>query len=60
MRRDGAMGRSIVVVALLFATLAGGCGDFPGADGRYATHDRGALNRGNASSGLPVTPYNPY
>ncbi len=52
------MKRSIIVVALLLATTVGGCGDFPGADGRYATHDRGALNRGNASPGLPVTPYN--
>ena len=32
---------------LLFATFhLGACKDFPGADGRYATHDRGALNRG--------------
>lgn len=23
-----------------------GCKDAPGSDGRYATHDRGALNRG--------------
>jgi hypothetical protein len=52
------MGRPIIVVALLLAAFTAACGDFPGADGRYATHDRGALNRGNASSGLPVTPYN--
>lgn len=37
----------------------GGCKDFPGADGRYATHDRGANNRGGALQGLPVTPYDP-
>lgn len=54
------MGRSIIVVAMLLAALVGGCKDMPGADGRYATHDHGALNRGNASPGLPVTPYNSY
>lgn len=53
------MRRPIVVAAVLLAALAGGCGNFPGADGRYATHDRGAANRGPASQGLPVTPYNP-
>jgi hypothetical protein len=38
------------VAALVLLLLAGlglaGCKDAPGADGRYATHDRGALNRG--------------
>jgi hypothetical protein len=38
------------VAALLLLLLAAlglaGCKDAPGADGRYATHDRGALNRG--------------
>lgn len=52
------LGRAIATVALL-AGIAVGCSDFPGADGRYATHDRGALNRGNARTGLPPTPYNP-
>ena len=33
---------------LLFATLhLAACKDAPGADGRYATHDRGSLNRGS-------------
>lgn len=33
---------------LLLAAALGlaACKDFPGADGRYATHDRGYLNRG--------------
>lgn len=51
--------RSTVLVALLLAAIVGGCKDFPGADGRYATHDRGGNNRGGAMQGLPVTPYNP-
>jgi hypothetical protein len=53
------MKKSTVFVALLLAALVGGCKDFPGADGRYATHDRGGNNRGGAMRGLPVTPYNP-
>jgi len=32
-----------LIVALVWAALAA-CGDFPGADGRYATHDRGRNN----------------
>jgi hypothetical protein len=34
--------------SLLLAAALGlvACGDFPGADGRYATHDRGYNNRG--------------
>jgi hypothetical protein len=52
------MARSAMAVALLLAATVGGCKDFPGADGRYATHDRGAANRGPNSPGLPVTPYN--
>ena len=52
------MTRSAFLVVLL-AALVGSCKDFPGADGRYATHDRGASNRGGAMQGLPVTPYNP-
>ena len=50
------------VLCLLFAALAvtvSACADFPGADGRYATHDRGTLNRGLAEEGLPATPYVP-
>ncbi len=38
------------IAALLLLLLAAlslvACKDAPGADGRYATHDRGALNRG--------------
>lgn len=40
----------------VIAALCASCTSFPGADGRYATHDRGSLNRENRS-GLPVTPY---
>ena len=54
------MKRSIIVVAFLLAAIVGGCKDFPGADGRYATHDRGGNNRGGALQGLPSTPYNPH
>lgn len=54
------MRRSTILIALLLAAIAGGCKDFPGADGLYATHDRGGGNRGNALQGLPVTPYNPH
>ncbi len=40
--------KSFVAMLVLVAVALGlgGCKDFPGADGRYATHDRGALNRG--------------
>lgn len=51
--------RSTIFGALLLVAIVGGCKDFPGADGRYATHDRGGNNRGAAIQGLPVTPYNP-
>jgi hypothetical protein len=37
---------AIGVVLLLAAFHLAACKDAPGADGRYATHDRGALNRG--------------
>jgi hypothetical protein len=50
--------RSVLLSLLLLSSVAA-CKDFPGADGRYATHDRGDLNRGPANRGLPVTPYNP-
>ena len=53
------MRRPVIGVALLLAFIVGGCANLPGADGRYATRDRGAANRGGASQGLPVTPYNP-
>jgi hypothetical protein len=46
------------VIVLLLAVLAA-CSNLPGADGRYATHDRGASNRGMARTGLPPTPYTP-
>ena len=35
-----------LLVLLLTTLYLASCKDFPGADGRYATHDRGALNRG--------------
>ncbi len=54
------MKRAVVLIALVLPAIVGGCKDFPGADGRYATHDRGASNRGGALQGLPVTPYNPH
>ena len=55
------MKRSTILLALLLAAVVvGGCKDFPGADGRYATHDRGGNNRGGALQGLPVTPYNSH
>jgi hypothetical protein len=43
-RRDWA----IIAVLVLLASTVGvaGCKSLPGADGEYATHDRGALNRG--------------
>jgi hypothetical protein len=53
------MKRPTILFALVLAAVVAGCGDFPGADGRYATHDRGGNNRGGAMQGLPVTPYNP-
>jgi hypothetical protein len=31
---------------LLAILVLAGCKSLPGADGEYATHDRGALNRG--------------
>jgi hypothetical protein len=35
------------VLVLVFLTLGlAGCKDAPGANGEYATHDRGYLNRG--------------
>lgn len=43
----------IVLIATIFLTA---CENMPGKDGRYAT--RGA-NRGEANTGLPVTPYEP-
>jgi hypothetical protein len=40
--------KSIVSALVLMGLALGlaGCKDAPGADGRYATHDRGHLNRG--------------
>jgi len=39
--------KSIFAAVVLMVVALGleACKDFPGADGRYATHDRGALNR---------------
>ncbi len=30
-----------ILIAVLATLVLAGCKDFPGADGRYATHDRG-------------------
>ena len=35
------------LMLLVVALILGGCKDLPGADGRYATHDRGQNNRGS-------------
>ena len=35
-----------LVILLLTAFHVAACKDAPGADGRYATHDHGALNNG--------------
>lgn len=52
--------KSISAAVLLMVVGLGvqACKDFPGADGRYATHDRGALNRyalTSNSSGPPCS-----
>jgi hypothetical protein len=47
-----------LIAAMCAAIVLVGCADMPGKDGRYATHDRGALNR-ESRSGLPTTPYVP-
>ena len=37
----------VALLVLLLATLnLAACKSLPGGDGEYATHDRGALNRG--------------
>jgi hypothetical protein len=36
-----------LVVLLLASFHLAACKDAPGGDGRYATHDRGSLNRGS-------------
>jgi hypothetical protein len=39
--------RTLAKLVLMIAALgASGCKSLPGADGQYATHDRGALNAG--------------
>jgi hypothetical protein len=38
--------KSNVALLLLLLLCLAGCKDAPGANGEYATHDRGALNRG--------------
>ena len=35
-----------LLILLLAAIDLAGCKSLPGGDGEYATHDRGALNRG--------------
>ena len=41
--------KTLIVFLVLVATALGlvACKDMPGADGRYATHDRGQNNRGS-------------
>ena len=51
-----------VVLSLIIGALAvnlSACAGVPGADGRYATRDRGTFDRGRAEEGLPATPYVP-
>jgi hypothetical protein len=51
------MSKAILSVILLIAgLLQGACENMPGKDGRYATR---TSNRGEANTGLPVTPYEP-
>jgi hypothetical protein len=54
---------TVTILALLTVIIVTGCAcesckSIPGWDGRYATHDRGSLNR-EGRSGLPSTPYVP-
>ena len=48
------------LMVTLIAIVAGcaSCTNMPGADGRYATHNRGAGNM-EGGRGLPSTPYVP-
>jgi hypothetical protein len=39
--------KAIAALLLLVLACLAGCKDMPGADGRYATHDRGQNNRGS-------------
>ena len=39
-------GWAIAAVLIVLAIGLEGCKSLPGSDGEYATHDRGALNRG--------------
>lgn len=57
--RETRMKSIFLTACALLATALAGCSNFPGADGRYATHDRGAGNRGMARTGLPPVPYIP-
>jgi hypothetical protein len=47
-----------LIIGALAVTLSA-CAGVPGADGRYATRDRGTFDRGGAEEGLPATPYVP-
>jgi hypothetical protein len=49
----------LLLTSALLSGMVTACSNFPGADGRYATHDRGAANRGMARTGLPPVPYVP-
>jgi len=39
--------KAITALAMVALVSLAGCKDFPGADGRYATHDHGQNNRGS-------------
>jgi hypothetical protein len=38
--------KALAALLLVALSSVAGCKDMPGADGRYATHDHGALNSG--------------
>jgi hypothetical protein len=58
--RLAALGIALSAVAILAGCAnCESCKSIPGWDGRYATHDRGALNREDRT-GLPITPYVPH
>jgi hypothetical protein len=53
------MKSAFLLLSAVLIGMAAACSNFPGADGRYATHDRGGANRGMARTGLPPVPYVP-
>ncbi len=59
MRLIGLMVTLLTIVIVTGCAQCESCKSIPGWDGRYATHDRGSLNR-ESRSGLPSTPYVPH